>query len=394
MSSDPTTWGLQSAGWVTPALQEIQDSIKSDLRAFVDPDLDLDPDSPEGQVVGLYSRQAALLWEGCQALHDGNNPNAAEADQLDDVSMLSGTPRQGPRATVVVCQCTLVSGTTLVHGTAMVSQTGHPDVLFTPVVDYTAATSGTFDVTFECLTLGQLVVGSAELVTISAAVSGWTAVNNTLPGVTGSPLDTDDTLRLRREQDLSKAGTSTTEAIRADVGALAGVVSCKVLENLLDATDADGVPGHCFEVLVYGSGFNPTEIAQAIWEGKPAGIRPVGSSSATYVDAYGDLQTVHYSAVTTKQIWVQLALVTGAGYPGGLVVAEHVVAKLTTGLRPGDDVVALKVVSLALAEAGVLDATSYGVSDTGSGFATTNITLTAREIAVFDSSPTYFAVTP
>ena len=104
------------------------------------------------------------------------------------------------------------------------------------------------------------------------------------------------------------------------------------------------------------------------------------------------LRTVRYTPVTTKRIYIHLALATaGTDYPGASVVASDVATALTTGAKPGQAFVLLQAVRTALLEPGVTDVTSYQASD-GSGFATANISVTARQIPTFD--PGDITVTP
>ena len=145
-------WGVQPNGFYAPTIEDIVADESADLHAFVDPGLDLDPDAPEGQVVGIRARQLALAWEALQVVHDANNPDNAEGDLLDDICKLAGLARPGPTSTTVVAQCAVTAGTTLANGTAFANVTGKPDVLLTPTADFTAPSDGTFPVTFACET--------------------------------------------------------------------------------------------------------------------------------------------------------------------------------------------------------------------------------------------------
>lgn len=104
-----------------------------------------------------------------------------------------------------------------------------------------------------------------------------TAINfvDTQPG---SEIESDVDLRLRRQQSLSYAGTSTLDSIVSKVRALNGVTATRGYENESNSTDADSRPAKSFEIVVHG-GVN-SEIAQTIYDFKPAGIETTYGNNA------------------------------------------------------------------------------------------------------------------
>ncbi len=386
MSADPSTWGVQPNGWYTPTLQEVLGDLKGNLTQFVDANLDLDDDAPEGQMAGVYAREAALLWEAGQALHDSNDPDNAENAQLQNICKLSGTAMQGPQKTTVACLCGLVSGTVLQNGVAIASLNLKPDVQFTPVSDFTAPSDGTFSVIFECLTTGPVTVAAGELIIISSPITGWTSISNPLPGVTGSVGDSNEVLRLRREADLAATGTSTAPALEADIAALAGVVSVKVLENDTNETDADGVAPHFTESIVYGT-VDETELAKVIWEGKPAGHSTQGTHPISFVDSKGITRSVKYSPASAVPIYLVYTLdKTGTGYVGDTQAKADIVDGLQAITKPGKDVIAIRAAAQALTVQGVEDVTAYALGTAPGPTGQANIPITVRQIATFSSA--------
>lgn len=394
MSADEATWGVQPNGFVTPTYTDLFENLSANLRAYVDPGIDLDADAPEGQMAGVYCRQSALAWEAAQALHDGNNPDNAEGDQQQDLAKLSGTPLEGPTPTTVAARVTLTTGTTLANGSALAYVAGHPDQLFTIAADFTAPSDGNHTVPFVAVDTGPIAVPAGTLTGIASPQTGWTAITNLAAGVPGSNGDTADTLRLRMGVGLARTGASTVAALASDIDALTDVISVTVLENRTDYVDGNGLAPHSFEAVVYASGsLDLGLLARTIWENKPAGIAPVGTTAISYTDAQGVLRTVRYTPVTTKRIWINLTLTTsGTDYPGDSVVASDVATALTARSKPGESFIILQAVRTALLEPGVTDVTVYEASATGSGYTTANISVTARQIPTFD--PDDIVVTP
>lgn len=70
---------------------------------------------------------------------------------------------------------------------------------------------------------------------------------------------------------------------------------------------ADGLPAHSFEVFVPESATKTAdEIAQAIWDCKPAGIKAAGSSEGTAKDAAGMKHAVKYSQVAGSDFMARI----------------------------------------------------------------------------------------
>jgi len=394
MSSDPTTWGVQPQGFVVPNADEIIQALNAGMLAYVSSDFDTDPDSPDGQVIGVHARQLALVWEALGRIHDANNPDNAEDELLVEIAKLSGTTKQGPQPTTVAAQVNLASGTTLVSGTALASIFNHPDLLFTPAQDYTAAADGTYTIAFRCTQTGPIPVPVGTLTVISTPITGWVSVGNTDPGVLGNNGDTDTILRARRDAELSATGSTTGPAIASDILSLStDVVTVEVLVNTGNSPDSNGVPPHSFEAVVY---HQPTldlsTLAAVIWNNQAAGITSTGTTPITFVDGLGVTRTVWYTPVETVPIYLSYVLSTGSGYVGSTQVKQDVAAAMTKISSPGVDVIALRAEAYALVEGGVLDVTSFHLGTASSPSGTTNITISPRQVATFD--PAHIEVSP
>jgi hypothetical protein len=200
--------------------------------------------------------------------------------------------------------------------------------------------------------------------------------------------------------DVARTGASTVDAIRADVLDIAStdpaftkILSCTVFENVTDVTDANGLPPHSFEALVYDGDVpgapNDNLIAQAIWDSKPAGIRAFGSITGTAIDKQGNSQTVSFSRVTPIPIYLTYQLVTDGTYPGNTAFEAFIagLANAAYAASPiGADVIASRASAAAFFVAGVLDVLSLKLGFSASPSGTSNLVIGARDLARFDSS--------
>lgn len=158
---------------------------------------------------------------------------------------------------------------------------------------------------FESVNTGPIEAPLGTLIQIDTPVFGWDAVTNPVEAATGSNVETDTALRLRRRQSVSIAGSGTVDAITANVLDIVGVTDAFVVENRTFAVDVDGRPPKSFETVVTGG--DDDAIAQEIWNRKPAGIETVGDITvATVTDSQGQSRTIEFSR--PEDIWVHLEI--------------------------------------------------------------------------------------
>lgn len=209
---------------------------------------------------------------------------------------------------------------------------------------------------------------------------------NSADATPGTNIETDPEFRLRREELLRQTGKATVEAIRASLRALDGVTQALVLENTTLVTDVDGLPGKSFECVVQGG--VDQEIADDIWDSKPAGIEAHGSTSKTVTDSQGINHTIKFSRPTDVPIYIKLtASVDFAVYPtdGDTQIKTALVAKMAEQ-QVGDDVIALQFKCVPLDVAGVEDVTIFLIDDIDPPVGTTNVVIATRELASLDSA--------
>jgi hypothetical protein len=295
-----------------------------------------------------------------------------------------------------------------------------------PYWRYLGAGIGIVPAIFIADVVGAIGVATGSLNTIATPVSGWDAVYNRLAGDAGALQETDSALRARRAQELAAAGNTTVDAIRANILAVnAGSedvnhqppLSCTVFYNDTDATDSTGLPPHSIECLVQDG--TDGDIAQAIWDSVGAGTRTYGSSSATATDSENNTHTVYFTRPTEIPIYVRgVGRYDAREWPTGseTVVAESMESALLTYTAvwpPARDVRTSPLIAavmrgpagttggVALVPApdgsdpvpGLLELETFSISTASGTTGTAQISISGREIAVFDSTRVFFDAT-
>lgn len=386
------TYGLTDEGFLAKPLEVILEEINAYQKANIHPNWDTSAGSSIGQVNASHANQVAAGWEALAACYDMMDPDNATNERLTSVSSLTGTLRRDAQAALVICTCNLDAGT-YAAGDLIASKAGDPDARFSNLYDVVSGGGDVTGIVFVAETPGEIEVPVSPtplLTVIAEPVAGWNTVANTSAASGGTGIETDPTLRTRREAELEASGTETLAAIKAAVSELDGVITVNGLENVSNITDANGVPGHAFEILVWDgspSAADDDEIAQAIWDNHPAGIASYGSESGTATDDEGATHTVFFSRMATRRVYLDIDLTEeDEGYVGDAAVKTAVEEWALENYEPGDDVVLSKVAAVVSLLTGVYDVTEVRASFSPSPTLTANLTIGVREIATVDAA--------
>jgi uncharacterized phage protein gp47/JayE len=250
------------------------------------------------------------------------------------------------------------------------------------------------DVTFTALDSGPFAALTGQITSIESPVSGWLSVRNMNDALVGAYVETDASLRNRREAELAGRGNGPLPAIRADLlkvgqGTANAVVDCVVFENVTDVVDAFGIPAHSFEAVVLGG--LDADIRQTIFDTKPAGIRPHGGVTGIVVDSTGISHTIKFSRPTTYSIWIEIDVTYNAAtWPldGPAQVKAAILAALTpaNGYTLGKDVTSWGIGAAVDVVPGVLNVTAIRLGTAPAPVGTADIPIGIREVALFDSA--------
>lgn len=236
----------------------------------------------------------------------------------------------------------------------------------------------------EAETAGDVRAPSGTLTVIEETIVGLDTFTNPQDIDNGKEIEKDAELRIRRKQTLATSGAATVEAIRAALLNIDEVTAARVFQNYSMITDAFGRPPKSFEAVVVDG--DEDEIAEVIWQTKPAGIETHGSIVKTVVDSQGFNQAIEFSRPTQIDIWIDLILTTDPSYPvdGDDVVKQAIVDFATDKFSIGDDVITKELYCAIFEIEGVIDAEIL-IGTTPSPISDANIIIEDDEIADFDT---------
>ncbi len=89
------TFGLTLEGFNRKRLEDIKADLETGVKSTLGNDQNVEPDSVWGQLIGVFSRPLALLWELAEAVYLSEYPDSANGVALDNVAAIVGLGRQG-----------------------------------------------------------------------------------------------------------------------------------------------------------------------------------------------------------------------------------------------------------------------------------------------------------
>lgn len=377
--------GVESTGFVSRTYTEILEEIKTSLRADLGQNLELTVDSPEGQLAGVFAAALSEIWGLAKAVYDTWDPAAATGASLENIASISGTTKRSATKSTVTATLNVDSGRTVVAG-SIVSVANSPASRFVLLEDVVNSGGAAADLpaSFEAQVTGAVVANAGTLTVIETPVTGWNSVTNAADAAVGTAVESDESLRLRRENELSATGSSTRDGIRADILQVTDVLAALVFENDSDA-ESDGIPARAFEAVVLGG--TDLDVATSVANSRPAGIQAHGSTVVSVTDSEGNSKNIGFTRPTTVVLYAEVDISTDQDYPvdGDDQVKEALRAKIAS-LSIDDDVIITSLYAPILAVAGVTDVTQIRIDTNSSPGSTENFGIGARSIASLDTA--------
>lgn len=367
-----TTYGIGPDGFIPETTDIIRTSVETDFRQTFFASLPLGDKTLLGHIIGVLAERLGKLWELLEQCFNMLDPDKASGAMLRALALLTGTLAKGASSSAVAETLVGDPGTLIAAGHIVSALSNGQKFLL--VIDTTILTLDAWTTStaysaptgpsvgsrvtangnaYQCITSGtssgggsgpsttdaditdgtvhwkylgvgtgavngiyvadqpgEIFVAAGDLTTIETPVGGLNNAVNLNDCSVGASAQSDESLRLAREADLSRAGTGTPDALRQSLLDLSadGVTAVTVFTNYTSVTDINGLPPYRYEVLVQGG--DEALIVSTIWKNAPLGIRSYSSTntSAPVVDSQGVTQTIYYTRPTAEPIYIDISV--------------------------------------------------------------------------------------
>lgn len=112
---------LTDQGITGTSLNDYLEEINSRTLA-IDPDWNIDPDSPDGQRIGIEAELLANLDEGVVAAYRSKDPDSATGEALRNIGKISGVPIREATYSIAPITVIGVAGTVIAAGSQVRSR--------------------------------------------------------------------------------------------------------------------------------------------------------------------------------------------------------------------------------------------------------------------------------
>lgn len=362
---------LSPTGLTIASVQDIVDGIVTDLQSIYGADINVDSNSPDGQLINIFAQAAGDILEVLLDVYNSFSPDSAYGQVLDQRVAINGIARrQGTYTTtpvtITVNQAITLPGLdqTTVTPFTIADNAGNQ---FQLVTSHVFSASGSASLTFQAFAIGPTEVTANTITNAVTTILGVTAINNptTVGTSVGIAEETDAQLRVRRIQSFALASTGPADAVSAALLAIPDVTDAFVVENAT-SSEVAGTPANSIWCIVTGG--TDAEIAQAIYAKKGLGCGQRGGNSFIVARPNGTSFTALWDTSISQPLYVKCTInprTAGQAFDTALLeteLATMLLYKLGDAPTVGDVVNAM----LTLAPTGYL--TDIGVSANGSDF--------------------------
>ena len=260
------------------SLSDYVERLQTRFRAGLGNDLNLDPETPQGQIIAIMALALAELDEAVVDLSNATSVSHASGRQLDDLGTILGLARTGAtRSTVTVVLTAGSSGAQVPAGLRV--RTANGDV-FVSTVPATIPADGEVSVVFEAEDTGPIHASPNSLTILITRVGGLLSATNPTVSDDGRDGESDFDYRTRLSLSTAIKGDTTHDALRAALINGAGVDKVVIEENnTSSAKNRQGLSIGRNAIMCIVLGGQDSDIARVILDTKSPGTGMSGSTS-------------------------------------------------------------------------------------------------------------------
>ena len=300
---------VDSTGLNIESLTTIVTQLEDGFKAIYGTDINIDANSPDGQIINLFAQAKADLLECVAQVYASFDPDQASGAVLDQRLSINGIKRRGAtftRVNVIVTTdrvLTLQGKDTSSTPFTIADGSGTQFVL-----EQTATlTTGANTLIFSAANAGAVQTLLNTLTTIVTITLGVLTVNNPAsPVAQGVDEETDTEVKIRRRQSIALPALGALDATQAALFAVDGVTDAIVYENVGTTTDANGIPAHSIWAIIDGG--TDADLASAIYSKRNAGCGMKGTETISITQANGVPFVVKFDRPVYENLFIALTI--------------------------------------------------------------------------------------
>lgn len=329
---------ITPAGFVRTSLPERIAQLEDAYRAIFGANINLDADTPDGQLIGVFAESFSNLDQLIEAVYLSISPAYAAGQALSRLVQLNAIRRQAGAFSAVDVRFFGAPGTEIAAGTLVASTA--TQAVFSTVEAAVIGGNGQALVLARATEMGPLHGPAGTVTRIDTPIYGIDSAVNPADATLGFLEETDAQLRIRRARSTAAAGQALADALYGALANLPGVSDLRVYENATAAVQpVTQLPAHSIMAVVLGGA--DQAILNTLLAKKSLGVQTTGSTSGVALDARGNPQSLRFQRPTEIALHVRVDVARRAGFPadGAERIRAALVAWGTANLGIAQDVI-------------------------------------------------------
>lgn len=314
---------VDATGIHTRSLAEYRSLLEDRFRESLGADLDLAPETPQGQIIGIVALALTEADEAVVQTGQALDVVTAIGVQLDDLGSLLQIARDPATRSTATITVTGTVGTQIPAGSRVQNEAG---AVFETTAAAVIATGGT-DIAVRALETGPVAAAAGSLTEIVTLVPGWETSTNASPAEPGRAVQSDADYRQIYRSRTALRAAGPADGLRAAL-IDAGARDVRVVENATSGrVTTQGFPVEPHSVIAVVEGGSDTDLVEAITRHAGMGV---GLMTARYGGAHSTLTALQ--AITNGSIVVGGETFSGINLSGAANLAA-VATTITTALH-------------------------------------------------------------
>lgn len=371
---------LTPDGFVIQRLGDIIERMDSGMRAIYGADIDTAPDSPDGQMIGLFSQALADLEELAGEMWRQMDPDYATGPNLNRIVAFSGTRRF--QSNVSTLRSVILSGAARTPIPADSTVRDPSGIVWRSMLRVTLDANGSARVDFQSVDAGAFSVGRNEVLEIQSGVTGWRTAVTSQASEPGTNQERDPDLRARFYLSRERTADDDAASMRANLLALVGVDDAQVYENYTRETDSRGVEANSINAVVDGG--DDQAIGRVILALKPAGTGMQGDTTVYVLDQFSRSRAIYFDRPSQVDVYVEMTVTRRANFTD--IDEDSIRASLAaTRFHIGEPVIRTELYAVMYAVPGFI-VTALAIGTAPDALSQNDVQVGPRDMAVIDAA--------
>lgn len=300
---------ITETGIVIDRLADVHQRLSDGFKRIYGDDINLDADSPDGQMIGLFSQEIDNINQAIAMIAQMLDPYKATGSWLEQRAMYAGVIRRGADYSYIdEAIFTGMPNITVPKDYVLVDDNRVKWVMLSEIkLDI----NGSARTGMRSAELGVFSLPAGKELKMETVTIGVDKIITTKAAKEGAFEETDGNMLLRFMRSHSINNHDDRQGLEGALLDVPDVKQAKVYENFTGQTDEKGVPAHSLNAVVIGG--SDDDIGLAILKKKIGGCGVFGAVENTQTYA-GVPRTVRFDRAEMVNIRVQLLLERTGGF--------------------------------------------------------------------------------